>query len=86
MKQTILVLLVALFFLVATARAQTGGDYALIWHSVDGGGAALSGGNYTLTGAAGQPDAAVLIGGNYWLSGGFWPPGPQFVYLPLVIR
>lgn len=86
MKQTLLILLVALFFLVGATHAQTGGNYDLIWHSVDGGGAALTGGSYALTGDIGQPDATTLFGGNYWLSGGFWPSRPQFVYLPIVLK
>ncbi|MBN1507558.1 MAG: hypothetical protein JW955_11970 [Sedimentisphaerales bacterium] len=62
---------------VRTALAQ---DYAIDWHTIDGGGAgpanASAGGNYTLSGTIGQPDARnhpqPMTGGSYRLTGGFW--------------
>jgi hypothetical protein len=58
---------------VPAGQAQ---DYAIEWHTVDGGGAgpanASSGGSYELSGTIGQPDAGVLTGGDYELVGGFW--------------
>lgn len=51
-------------------RAQ----YALDWHTVDGGGGTSTGGSYSLSGTIGQTDAStvVIAGGNYSLEGGFW--------------
>jgi hypothetical protein len=54
-------------------------DYAIDWHTLDGGGAMRStGGDYELSGTIGQPEAGALNGGTYTLTGGFWfqqPPG-----------
>lgn len=50
-------------------------DYAIDWHTVDGGGAMFStGGTYELSGTIGQPDAneLVMTGGTYAVTGGFW--------------
>jgi len=55
---------------------QSGGEYVLVWSTVDGGGGTSSGGQYALTGTIGQPDADYSAGGNYELLGGFWPGGP----------
>ena len=71
-------------FLAAAAAcvslASTAAEYAIDWHTVDGGGAgpvnASSGGNYTLSATAGQPDArnhpSPMAGGDCRLTGGFW--------------
>ena len=51
-------------------------DYAIDWHTIDGGGEMFTtGGNFELSGTIGQHDAAtvVLTGGNFELTGGFWP-------------
>jgi hypothetical protein len=69
-RSQILVLLTAVLLLVASARAQ---DYAIDWHTIDGGGGTSSGGTYTLSGTIGQPDAGTMTGGDYTLQGGFWP-------------
>jgi len=68
------VLALALFLVVSTTLAQSGGGYDLSWSTVDGGGGAWSmGGGYTLGGAIGQHDAgAEHSGGGYALQGGFW--------------
>jgi hypothetical protein len=72
--------------------AQTGGDYALTWWSIDSGGTGASAAStYTLVGTAGQPDAGRLAASEYVLQGGFWPGGSAVlitndVYLPLVLR
>jgi hypothetical protein len=65
---------------VALAGAVLAADYAIDWHTVDGGGAgpanASSGGTYTLSGTVGQSDARnhpqAMSGGGYRLTGGFW--------------
>jgi hypothetical protein len=61
---------------IASAVAQTGGQYELSWSTIDGGGGTSSGGQYTLRGTIGQPDAAYSAGGSYELLGGFWPGEP----------
>ncbi|HKS36238.1 MAG TPA: hypothetical protein VJW76_03545 [Verrucomicrobiae bacterium] len=67
--KTFLQALVTLVILTGAARAQ----YAIDWHTIDGGGGTSSGGTYTLSGTIGQPDAGTLSGGTYTLQGGFWP-------------
>lgn len=63
-----------LLFVFSIAPAL-GEDYAIDWHTIDGGGGTSTGGSYTLSGTIGQPDAtaaAAMTGGNYTLTGGFW--------------
>jgi hypothetical protein len=51
-------------------------DYAIDWHTVDGGGEMWSiGGDYELGGTIGQPDAGIMSGGTYSLTGGLWVVG-----------
>ena len=74
---TIARLAVLIILLVSvSAMGQTGGQYELVWSTIDGGGGTSSGGPYTLTGTIGQPDAAYSAGGDYELLGGFRPGGP----------
>ena len=48
-------------------------DYAIDWHTIDGGGEMSStGGSYELSGTIGQHDAGEMSGGTYSLTGGFW--------------
>ena len=47
-------------------------DYAINWHTIDGGGGTSTGGVYSVTGTIGQPDAGTMSGGSYTLTGGFW--------------
>ncbi len=65
-------------FLTVTVGATLAQDYAIDWHTIDGGGEMWStGGSYELGGTIGQPDAGLMSGGDYVLSGGFWlPPCP----------
>ncbi len=56
------------------ALAQTGGNIAITWSTLDGGGGTSSNGLYVLSGTIGQPDAGRLTGGNIVLQGGFWVP------------
>jgi hypothetical protein len=74
---------IAIAFTVAVvaAAATLAQDYAIDWHTVDGGGETWStGGTYEVGGTIGQPDAGALTGtgpgGTYTLTGGFWvlPP------------
>lgn len=58
------------FVFAAVALAQ---DYAIDWHTIDGGGDMLSsGGDFELSGTVGQPDAGAMTGGEFQLTGGFW--------------
>ncbi|NCA82256.1 MAG: hypothetical protein EOM72_05870 [Opitutae bacterium] len=60
---------VGLLRLGLAAQAQ----YAIDWHTMDGGGGTSTGGIYEITGTIGQPDAgATLQGGDVALQGGFW--------------
>ena len=55
---------------LTSALAQ---DFAIPWHTVDGGGwTVTSGGDFELSGTIGQPDAGSLTGGAFTLTGGFW--------------
>ena len=63
------------------AVGSPGQDYAIDWHTIDGGGEMWStGGDYDLGGTIGQPDAGAMTGtgpgGDYTLSGGFWAMPP----------
>ena len=88
----LLLLAVPCLFRATTVTAQTGGDYTLIWATIDGGGATtVDGGGYALGGTIGQPDAGRVSGGDYVLHAGFFPGGSAVnieydLYLPLVLR
>lgn len=75
-QKSVVTLLAVWLLMAAPSLAQTGGNYALTWNTIDGGGGQSSGGPYTLTGTIGQPDADWSAGGDYELLGGFWPGGP----------
>lgn len=64
--------LIVLGCLLSSARAYA--QFAVDWHSIDGGGAMfVSGGGFELGGTIGQCDAGqTLTGGNFELVGGFW--------------
>jgi hypothetical protein len=65
-----LCLFVVVLFCATSAFAQ----YAINWHTIDGGGGTSTGGVYSVSGTIGQPDASqqTMTGGNYSLQGGFW--------------
>lgn len=71
-----LILLAASAVLCAIAtgmQAQSGGDYDLIWNTIDGGGTTVTTGDvYALGGTIGQADAGTSAGGSYAIEGGFW--------------
>lgn len=57
------------FLSLTTAPAQ----YAITWHTIDGGGGTSTGGVYSVSGTIGQPDAgATMTSGQYSVTGGFW--------------
>jgi hypothetical protein len=74
-QKSSLALAAVCLMIVASAAAQTGGQYELSWSTIDGGGGTSSGGQYVLRGTIGQPDAAYSAGGDYEVLGGFWPSG-----------
>jgi len=48
-------------------------QYAINWHTIDGGGGTSTGGVYSVSGTIGQPDAgATMTNGQYAVTGGFW--------------
>ncbi len=47
-------------------------QYAIDWHTIDGGGGASTGGIHAVSGTIGQPDAGPMTGGAFTLEGGFW--------------
>jgi hypothetical protein len=76
-KATLVLLVLVIGLIGRWASAQ---DYAIDWHTIDGGGAgpanASTGGTYALSATIGQPDARnhpqAMTGGSYKLTGGFW--------------
>jgi len=67
---------------LCTAPGFAMADYAIDWHTIDGGGTASTGGGFSLTGTIGQPDASAtpMTGGELQLEGGFWPGGAMAFY------
>jgi hypothetical protein len=59
----------SVFCAVPSASAQ---NYAIDWHTIDGGGGTSTGGVYSVSGTIGQPDAGAMRGGSYSIEGGFW--------------
>ena len=83
------IVLLVLTLMASPALAQAGGDYALSWSTVDGGGEESAGGDFRLRGTVGQPDAGAMSGSNHRLGGGFWGGGAATeygIYLPLLLR
>lgn len=66
-----LAIFAALFcFGLVAASAQ---NYAIDWHTIDGGGGTSTGGVYSVSGTIGQPDAGpTMTNGQYSVTGGFW--------------
>jgi hypothetical protein len=55
--------------LVLSSHAQ----YAINWHTIDGGGGTSTNAQYSLSGTIGQPDAGgPMTNGQYSVTGGFW--------------
>jgi hypothetical protein len=71
--------LTILFLSVFAAGLCVWGQYAIEWHTIDGGGGASTGGIYSVSGTIGQPDAneAAITGGALVLNGGFWASAVQ---------
>ncbi len=75
-RKTIRVMMTLLLICAGVAVAQ---DFAIDWHTIDGGGKISStGGGFELSATIGQADAGIMTGGGFQLTGGFWfeqPPG-----------
>ena len=57
-------------------------QYAIDWHTIDGGGGTSTGGVYAVSGTVGQPDAGgPMTNAQYSITGGFWAL-PQVVQTP----
>ena len=64
---------VCVCFLLSALCFRASGQFAIDWHTMDGGGGASTGGVYAVSGTIGQPDAGpTMTGGPYSLTGGFW--------------
>ena len=63
----------ALSLALLLATGATAGEFAVPWHSIDGGGGAATGNGFRVTGTIGQPDAGRLTNAAYVVGGGFWP-------------
>ncbi len=50
------------------------GQYAVDWHTMDGGGGISAGGGYTVRATTGQPDTGTSAEGGYELISGYWHP------------
>jgi len=89
-KHWIILSVIALLFIMATAAyASSGGEYEISFYTIDGGGGTSSGGVYEVTGTIGQHDASEPIsGGTFSLFGGFWGRGflDYFNFLPLILK
>ncbi len=69
----------AVLVMASLAHAQSGGDYAIVWSTIDGGGGQSSGGQYTVIGTIGQPDSGWSRAGDYEVLGGFFPGEPPCI-------
>jgi hypothetical protein len=74
--------MLALGFLCSLLCLPALAQFAIPWHTVDGGGGTSAGGVYSVSGTIGQPDASPPAhAGGYTLVGGFWAL-PQLVQTP----
>lgn len=73
--------------LLLLAAVPVVAQWAVDWHTTDGGGGTSSGGEFAVSGTIGQPDAGVVLaGGEFAVTGGFWalPVAVQTQGLPLL--
>ncbi len=71
--------LTAVLAMITLAHAQSGGDYAIAWSTIDGGGGQSTGGQYTVIGTIGQADSGWSRAGDYEVLGGFFPGEPPCI-------
>jgi hypothetical protein len=91
-RRTLYLLLLLAFLTVASLALAQGGELALPWHRIAGGGSSADGARYALSGTIGQTEAGGLMeGSSFRLSGGYWgSPGARMpandLYLPILLR
>jgi hypothetical protein len=72
----------AFCFLLSALCFSAAAQYAIDWHTIDGGGGTSTGGVYAVSGTIGQHDAGgPMTNGQYAVTGGFWVL-PQAVQTP----
>ncbi len=75
--RTSMILRASLMIWALSVVVALGDDFAIDWHTIDGGGEMWStGGDYELGGTIGQTDAGAMTGGDFELTGGFWALPP----------
>jgi hypothetical protein len=82
-------LVLALGFLCSVLCLPALAQFAVPWHTIDGGGGTSTGGVYSVNGTIGQPDAGgPMTNGPFSLTGGFWvlptllqTPGAPTLYI-----
>lgn len=74
MIRRVLVLIVMMAAISASAAPEGSPSYSIDWYTIDGGGGTSIGGKFSLTGTIGQFDAQPggAAGGDFTLIGGFW--------------
>lgn len=91
-RRTLYLLLLLAFLTVASIALAQGGNFALPWHRIAGGGSSVDGGQYALSGTIGQTEAGDLMeGSSFRLSGGYWGSSgaktpANDLYLPILLR
>jgi hypothetical protein len=66
-------ILLAFIILTNLSLSSASPQYAIPWHTINGGGGTSTGGVYSVSGTIGGPDAgATMTNGQYSVTGGFW--------------
>src|SRR5688572_29417485 len=55
-----------------TLPLTCGSQFAIDWHSINGGGGTSTDGVFAISGTIGQPDAGAMSGAGFSIVGGFW--------------
>src|SRR6266498_2017750 len=58
--------------LIGLSASAALAQYAIDWHTIDGGGGTSTGGLYSVSGTIGQADSGKMSGGSYTIDAGFW--------------
>lgn len=85
MKRMILVILLILFLLPASATMYPQA-YTMIQYVIAGGGGHSTGGPYALEFTVAQPVVGTVQGGSYQIGAGFLHPSVYYVWLPLIMN
>ena len=70
-NHTLTFILVAIFGVTSLAIAQTGGNFSLVWSSINSGGQTSTGGSFAVSSTLGQPTTGTATGGDFELNSGF---------------